>query len=61
MVAHKSLHDSSFSAMSWTIVGRNMGGGLNLDQVNKMERELLEYVKWDVVITPEGLKAVEVS
>jgi len=61
MVAHKSLHDSSFSAASWTIVGRAMGGDIEVEQVNKMEGELLDYARWDVVITSEGLKAVEAS
>lgn len=61
MVAHKSLHDSSFSAASWTIVGRAMGGDIEVEQVNKMERELLDYARWDVVITSEELKTVEAS
>lgn len=60
MIAHKQLSDSPFSNESWSVVGRPLKA-LTLSQSNMMESEMLQFLGWEVLITPEDLLDVEVS
>lgn len=60
MVAHKFLCDDPFSNKSWTIVGRALSG-INLRQVNLIEQELLGYLGWEVLVSNNDMRMIEVS
>ena len=60
MVAHKFLCDDPFSNKSWTIVGRVLAG-LSLRQVNMIEQELLGYLGWEIIVSRNDIRVIEVS
>jgi len=45
MIASKVIFDNIYSNKSWSIIGRGM---LQLRDVNRMEREMCQYLDWDV-------------
>jgi hypothetical protein len=58
LCSHKTLCDASFSNQSWTIVSRGM---FTLKEVNQMEREMLDYLGWDLAMDRRELNRITVS
>lgn len=58
MIAQKTLCDTCLSARSWEIV---VQGRYPLSDLNQMERELLQCLRWSVNISSQELAEMEVS
>ena len=46
MIASKIVCDDTYSNKSWTVVGQGM---FSLHEINQMEREMSEYLGWDLI------------
>lgn len=57
VLAQKFLCDGPYSSRTWVRIVR---GYYALDEVVQMERELLDFVGWDLGVTEQQLFAVEV-
>lgn len=60
MISSKSQIDSPFSNETWRSVGKAIEN-LSIHSVNRIERELLDYVRWEVVIRQQDIEMVKVS
>ncbi|KAG2159184.1 uncharacterized protein EDB93DRAFT_1062745, partial [Suillus bovinus] len=45
MLASKVICDNTYSNKSWSIVAQGM---FQLQEINQMEREMCEYLKWEL-------------
>jgi hypothetical protein len=49
MIASKVICDDTYSNKSWSIVGQGM---FQLREVNQMEREMYQYLDWELNVEP---------
>jgi Cyclin, N-terminal domain len=56
MIASKVICDDTYSNKSWSIVGQGM---FQLREINQMEREMCQYLDWELNIEPLTLKEFE--
>ncbi|KZP27605.1 hypothetical protein FIBSPDRAFT_710041, partial [Athelia psychrophila] len=56
MIASKVICDDTYSNKSWGIVGQGM---FQLREVNQMEREMCQYLDWELNVEPQTLAAFE--
>jgi len=56
MIASKVICDDTYSNKSWSIVGQGM---FQLREVNQMEREMCQYLDWELNVEPSTLKEFE--
>jgi hypothetical protein len=56
MIAAKAIYDDTYSNRSWGIVTRGM---FSLKDVNTMEREMCDYLKWEFTFTSAILSNFE--
>jgi len=56
MIASKVICDDTYSNKSWGIVGQGM---FQLREVNQMEREMCQYLDWELNVEPSTLKEFE--
>lgn len=56
MIASKVLCDNKYSNKFWTIVGQGM---FELQEINHMEREMCQYLDWNLNVEPGTLKEFE--
>ncbi|KII95653.1 hypothetical protein PLICRDRAFT_170276 [Plicaturopsis crispa FD-325 SS-3] len=53
MIASKVMCDDTYSNKSWSIVAQNM---FALREINQMEREMCNYLEWELNVEPDCLK-----
>lgn len=58
VIAQKFMVDGCYSNLTWVRITRGFYG---LEEVNRMERELLDFIGWDLHVEEASLFAVEVS
>jgi hypothetical protein len=56
MIASKVICDDTYSNKSWSIVGQGM---FQLREINQMEREMCQYLDWELNVEPSTLKEFE--
>jgi len=56
MIASKVICDDTYSNKSWSIVGQGM---FQLREVNQMEREMCQYLDWELNVEPSTLLEFE--
>ena len=56
MIASKVICDDTYSNKSWSIVGQGM---FQLREINQMEREMCQYLDWELNVEPGTLKEFE--
>ena len=56
MIASKVICDDTYSNKSWSIIGQGM---LQLREINQMEREMCQYLDWELSVEPGTLKEFE--
>jgi hypothetical protein len=56
MIASKVICDDTYSNKSWSIVGQGM---FQLREINQMEREMCQYLDWELNIKPSTLTEFE--
>jgi hypothetical protein len=56
MIASKVICDDTYSNKSWSIVRQGM---FQLQEVNQMEREMCQYLDWELNVKPSTLKEFE--
>ena len=56
MIASKVICDDTYSNKSWGIVGQGM---FQLREVNQMEREMCQYLDWELNVEPSTLNEFE--
>ena len=53
MIASKVICNDTYSNKSWSIVGQGM---FQLREINQMEREMFQYLDWELNVKPSTLK-----
>ena len=56
MIASKVICDDTYSNKSWSIVGQGM---FQLREINQMERDMCQYLDWELNSEPSTLKEFE--
>ncbi|EGO00719.1 hypothetical protein SERLA73DRAFT_178625 [Serpula lacrymans var. lacrymans S7.3] len=56
MIASKVICDDTYSNKSWSIVAQGM---FQLREINQMEREMCQYLDWELNVDPVTLKEFE--
>ncbi|KAH7904011.1 hypothetical protein BJ138DRAFT_1019739, partial [Hygrophoropsis aurantiaca] len=56
MLASKVICDDTYSKKSWSIVAQGM---FQLREINQMEREMCQYLEWELNVEPATLKEFE--
>jgi hypothetical protein len=56
MIASKVIRDDTYSNKSWSIVRQGM---FRLREINQMEREMCQYLDWELNVEPSTLKEFE--
>ncbi|KIM63970.1 hypothetical protein SCLCIDRAFT_1213783 [Scleroderma citrinum Foug A] len=56
MLASKVICDDTYSNKSWSIVAQGM---FQLREINQMEREMCQYLEWELNVDPATLKEFE--
>ncbi|KAN0081278.1 hypothetical protein V8E55_008902 [Tylopilus felleus] len=56
MLASKVICDDTYSNKSWSIVAQGM---FQLREINQMEREMCQYLEWELNVDPVTLKEFE--
>lgn len=56
MLASKVICDDTYSNKSWSIVAQGM---FQLREINQMEREICQYLEWELNVGPATLKEFE--
>ncbi|KZP05161.1 hypothetical protein FIBSPDRAFT_967529 [Athelia psychrophila] len=56
VIASRVICDDTYSNKSWGIVGQGM---FQLREVNQMEREMCQYLDWELSVEPQALAAFE--
>ncbi|KAF9243147.1 hypothetical protein BU15DRAFT_86565 [Melanogaster broomeanus] len=57
MLASKVICDDTYSNKSWSIVAQGM---FQLREINQMEREMCQYLEWELNVDPVTLREFEV-
>ena len=58
MLASKVICDDTYSNKSWSIVAQGM---FQLREINQMEREMCQYLEWELNVDPATLKEFEMG
>jgi len=56
MLASKVICDDTYSNKSWSIVAQGM---FQLREINQMEREMCQYLEWELNVDPVTLRDFE--
>jgi hypothetical protein len=58
MLASKVICDDTYSSKSWSIVAQGM---FQLREINQMDKEMCQYLEWELNVDPVTLHGLGVS